>query len=252
MAGQVDRYASPCMMMSRSGKAAPPWETRYAGPVSGTSSRGVIAVAVPTTEPAGQPAGLAAYWPSGQAFCSVTRREGSAIGSCVPTFLIAASPGFCAIFTSSDAPWKLPLPAVAAVNDGWNGSPAQPATANGLAAATLAPWALAIVAVIACSGCSWWVGHERWPVDRDVHSLYAQRHTVEDLWQRVAHDRQRARVAIDVDRGPEVTSSDEYISWFNDSRLHENLGDRAPREIEELYACESQDNRTHIIREKTY
>jgi len=28
----------------------------------------------------------------------------------------------------------------------------------------------------------------------------------------------------------------EYISWFNDSRLHENLGDRAPREIEELYA----------------
>lgn len=28
----------------------------------------------------------------------------------------------------------------------------------------------------------------------------------------------------------------EYISWFNDSRLHENLGDRPPREIEELYA----------------
>jgi putative transposase len=28
----------------------------------------------------------------------------------------------------------------------------------------------------------------------------------------------------------------EYISWFNDSRLHENLNDRAPREIEELYA----------------
>jgi Transposase and inactivated derivatives len=28
----------------------------------------------------------------------------------------------------------------------------------------------------------------------------------------------------------------EYISWFNDSRLHENLGDRAPAEIEELYA----------------
>jgi transposase InsO family protein len=28
----------------------------------------------------------------------------------------------------------------------------------------------------------------------------------------------------------------EYISWFNDSRLHENLNDRTPREIEELYA----------------
>ncbi len=31
----------------------------------------------------------------------------------------------------------------------------------------------------------------------------------------------------------------EYISWFNDSRLHENLGDRTPREIEELYAVKS-------------
>jgi putative transposase len=28
----------------------------------------------------------------------------------------------------------------------------------------------------------------------------------------------------------------EYISWFNNSRLHENLNDRPPREIEELYA----------------
>jgi len=32
----------------------------------------------------------------------------------------------------------------------------------------------------------------------------------------------------------------EYISWFNDSRLHENLGDRPPREIEELYAGKSR------------
>jgi transposase InsO family protein len=32
----------------------------------------------------------------------------------------------------------------------------------------------------------------------------------------------------------------EYISWFNDSRLHENLGDRPPREIEELYAEKSR------------
>ena len=32
----------------------------------------------------------------------------------------------------------------------------------------------------------------------------------------------------------------EYISWFNDSRLHENLDDRPPREIEELYAAKSR------------
>ncbi len=32
----------------------------------------------------------------------------------------------------------------------------------------------------------------------------------------------------------------EYISWFNDSRLHQNLGDRPPREIEELYAAKSR------------
>ena len=32
----------------------------------------------------------------------------------------------------------------------------------------------------------------------------------------------------------------EYISWFNDSRLHENLGDRTPREIEELYAVKDR------------
>jgi putative transposase len=32
----------------------------------------------------------------------------------------------------------------------------------------------------------------------------------------------------------------EYISWFNNSRLHENLGDRPPREIEELYAAKSK------------
>ncbi len=28
----------------------------------------------------------------------------------------------------------------------------------------------------------------------------------------------------------------EYIAWFNDERLHEALGDRPPREVEELYA----------------
>jgi putative transposase len=31
----------------------------------------------------------------------------------------------------------------------------------------------------------------------------------------------------------------EYIAWFNNTRLHENLDDRPPREIEELYAVNS-------------
>jgi putative transposase len=44
----------------------------------------------------------------------------------------------------------------------------------------------------------------------------------------------------------------EYISWFNDSRLHENLDDRAPREIEELYAEKQQPTRQTTITERTY
>jgi putative transposase len=32
----------------------------------------------------------------------------------------------------------------------------------------------------------------------------------------------------------------EYIAWFNNSRLHENLDDRSPREIEELYAAKGR------------
>ncbi len=44
----------------------------------------------------------------------------------------------------------------------------------------------------------------------------------------------------------------EYISWFNDSRLHENLGDRPPREIEELYAAKTKPTRQTTITERTY
>jgi transposase InsO family protein len=32
----------------------------------------------------------------------------------------------------------------------------------------------------------------------------------------------------------------EYLAWFNDERLHEALGDRPPREIEELYAVKEK------------
>jgi putative transposase len=32
----------------------------------------------------------------------------------------------------------------------------------------------------------------------------------------------------------------EYVAWFNNTRLHEALGDRPPREIEELYAAKDR------------
>jgi putative transposase len=32
----------------------------------------------------------------------------------------------------------------------------------------------------------------------------------------------------------------EYVAWFNDERLHESLGDRPPREIEDLYAAKDR------------
>jgi transposase InsO family protein len=32
----------------------------------------------------------------------------------------------------------------------------------------------------------------------------------------------------------------EYVAWFNSTRLHEALGDRPPREIEELYAVKDR------------
>jgi len=32
----------------------------------------------------------------------------------------------------------------------------------------------------------------------------------------------------------------EYVAWFNNERLHESLGDRPPREIEELYAVKDR------------
>jgi putative transposase len=31
-----------------------------------------------------------------------------------------------------------------------------------------------------------------------------------------------------------------YVAWFNNTPLHESLGDRPPREIEELYAVKSR------------
>ena len=44
----------------------------------------------------------------------------------------------------------------------------------------------------------------------------------------------------------------EYVAWFNDTRLHENLDDRPPREIEELYAVKNKTPTQTIIKEKSY
>jgi putative transposase len=32
----------------------------------------------------------------------------------------------------------------------------------------------------------------------------------------------------------------EYVAWFNDTRLHEALDDRPPREIKELHAAKNR------------
>lgn len=43
----------------------------------------------------------------------------------------------------------------------------------------------------------------------------------------------------------------EYIAWFNNSRLHENLDDRSPAEIEDLYAAKQQTTHTHCMNNRT-
>ena len=53
----------------------------------------MTAVAVPTNESAGQPAGLASNCASVHAFWSVVNRDGSAFGSCRSTLPMFAWPG---------------------------------------------------------------------------------------------------------------------------------------------------------------
>ena len=57
---RITRTPLPSSSRSRSGNAAPPWETRYAGPVSLPGRTGVVTVALPTFELPGQLYGLAA------------------------------------------------------------------------------------------------------------------------------------------------------------------------------------------------
>ena len=79
--------------MIRSGNCSPPWETKYAGPLSGTGITGVIAFACPTIDAGGHAAGLALNVAAGHAFCSVVSREGSCLGRSTLTFAMFASYG---------------------------------------------------------------------------------------------------------------------------------------------------------------
>jgi hypothetical protein len=75
------RTPSPCSTTISEGKASPPWETKYTGPVSSTGNSGVEVRAIPTTDAGGQVAGFVSNCAAGQAFCSVVSREGSCRGS---------------------------------------------------------------------------------------------------------------------------------------------------------------------------
>ncbi len=61
--------------------------------------------------------------------------------------------------------------------------------------------------------------------DNAMAESFVDSFKTELITDRVWHSRSQLELAIV-----------EYISWFNDSRLHENLDDRPPSEIEELYA----------------
>src|SRR5258705_13510347 len=104
--------------MIRSGNASPPWLTKYAGPVNGTGITGVLAVACPTIDAAGQFAGLASNVPAGHACCNVVNRDGNCFGRSTLTLAMFASygPAGYVSFTDKLAPLALDvLPDVFAV-----------------------------------------------------------------------------------------------------------------------------------------
>src|SRR5665811_2061051 len=80
----------PERTITSSGNFAPPWLTKYAGPVNGTGSSGVVAFAVPTRDSVEQPAGFCANVLSGQAFCNVLNRDGNCFGRSTLTLAIFA------------------------------------------------------------------------------------------------------------------------------------------------------------------
>ena len=76
--------------MIKLGKASFPLLTKYAGPSNGTGKSGVIALAWPMIEAAGQPAGLVSNCLAVQAFCNVVKRLGNCSGSSTLTCLMFA------------------------------------------------------------------------------------------------------------------------------------------------------------------
>src|SRR4029077_7051841 len=73
------RTPSPWRITTSEGNASPPWETKYTGPVSPIGNTGVDALAIPTTDAAGQFAGLDSNTAAVHAFCSVVSLEGSCL-----------------------------------------------------------------------------------------------------------------------------------------------------------------------------
>src|SRR4029077_872648 len=111
-----------------------------------------MAVAVPTRDASGQPAGFVLNCASVHAFCNVVNRAGSCLGSVTRTFAMFASPPpVCGpplevTFTVKLAPLALlVLPAVDAANPGLNGRLAQFDPWNGLDTPVLVFWVLVIV-----------------------------------------------------------------------------------------------------------
>src|SRR6516165_4885709 len=129
----IVRTPSASMTRSRSGNAAAACDTRIAGPFSLSGSSDVLARAPPTNEPLGHLNGSAANTASGQAFCSVVRREGSCRGSCTRTDLMFAWPDAWLIVVSKLAPLAFVVMAlVVALNDGLKPSLSQLATWKGV------------------------------------------------------------------------------------------------------------------------
>src|SRR5579859_4612990 len=132
------RTPLPSSTMSRSGNASPPWETKYAGPLIGVGSTGVIAVAVPTCDSGEQLNGFASNVFARHAFWSVVKREGSAFGSTVTLERMFASPAGWVTVTLRLVPFTfVTFALVDADNAGLKASFSQPSAWNGLFSSAL-------------------------------------------------------------------------------------------------------------------
>src|SRR6478672_5398334 len=123
---RITRTPPSCSTRARLGKASAAWETRYAGPVRLPGRTGVVAVAVPTFDAAGQLAGLASKVDCVHAFWRVVSRDGSWRGSCVKTERMLAWWAPCVTSTLRPAPFALEtLELVDTLNDGLKGRAVQ-------------------------------------------------------------------------------------------------------------------------------